>query len=248
MLLLLTIMPSTAPTTIFVAPFCNRISVSFQLPRQAWFSSTASAQCQVFSHHASRKSHSPPLAIRYLTTSSSGARLISFSDVIEIKGAAAAAATKEKETKDAELAQLQARECSRGAVHAHAHPLATSSSPQATFGTIPSNGSRIKMPSPVASLMSLSGTEGAVEKLLDGGARSPGLRSRWPSQALLRHRPGWRLRREWGGASTKVSARLLSRDDHATPDPCLQREMREAAAGRLFLLPVSKAGWVVCSQ
>jgi hypothetical protein len=38
-----------------------------------------------------------------------GARLISFSDVIEIKGAAAAAATKEKESRDYELAQLQAR-------------------------------------------------------------------------------------------------------------------------------------------
>ena len=132
----------------------------------------ASAQCRVSKHHASLKSRSPPLAPRHLTASSSGARLISFSDVIEVKGAAAAAATKEKETKDAELAQLQARECSRSAAHAHAHapPHVTSSSSQATFGTIPSNGSRIKMPSPVASLMSLSGTEGAVKKLFDGDA------------------------------------------------------------------------------
>jgi hypothetical protein len=40
-----------------------------------------------------------------------GARLISFSDLIEIKGATAAAATKEKEARDAELALLQVHSC-----------------------------------------------------------------------------------------------------------------------------------------
>ncbi len=44
----------------------------------------------------------------FLLICRAGARLISFSDVIEIKGAAAAA-TKEKETRDSELAQLQVR-------------------------------------------------------------------------------------------------------------------------------------------
>jgi hypothetical protein len=65
--------------------------------------------------------------------SPAGARLISFTDVIEIKGAAAAVAAKEKESKEAELAMLQAS-CSSPlllrALHpaVRAHHLATSSS------------------------------------------------------------------------------------------------------------------------
>jgi hypothetical protein len=118
-----------------------------------------------FSSIASFSCRNALLSLAHLAASHlapAGARLISFADVIEIKGAAAASSTKEKESKDAELAMLQVcfyipRHfiCPKSPLcHNHMYF-------QATFGTIPSNSSRIKMPSPVSSLLSLTGTEGA---------------------------------------------------------------------------------------
>ena len=131
--------------------------------------------------------------------------------------------------------------------HRHAPPHVTSSSSQATFGTIPSNGSRIRMPSPVASLMSLSGTEGAVKKLLDGGAPLAA-RDFFFLLPLSGPAPSSRVaaaKRVGGGFDKSECARLLSVDCDATAEPCLQRATRQAAAGLLFLLPASKARWAV---
>ncbi len=133
--------------------------------------------------------------------SPSGARLISFTDVIEIKGAAAAVAAKEKECKEAELAMLQAS-CSRPCfLPPSTQPCLLTSSPQATFGTIPSNGSRIKAPSPVSSLLSLTGTEGACSGNL---SRSSTQHRQRLSQANCHQLPGQQRPRGSGGDSTRV--------------------------------------------
>ena len=103
------------------------------------------------------------------------------------------------------------------------------------------------MPSPVASLMSLSGTEGAVKKLFDGDAPLAA-RDFFFLLPLSGPAPSSRVaaaKRVGGGFDKSECAPLLSVDGAATAEPCLQRATRPAAADLLFLLPASKARWAV---